>query len=181
MKVWNELEGYLSAGFHHESGVMLYIKATMVHSGGHRTEMVYNFCKGKSHRNIFACKGSNQPAEPILGKPSRKNVAKIELYPIGTDTAKDMIYGRLAIEEPGPGFIHFPVDTWADKDYFKQLTAETKRTRYKMGHPVRTWELPPGRRNEALDLMVYNLGALEYVILQIPQGDYKLGQSFFYD
>ena len=44
----------------------------------------------------------------------------LKLYPVGTDTAKTVIYGRLKVEEPGPGYCHFS-DHYPD-DYFNQLT-----------------------------------------------------------
>jgi len=57
----------------------------------------------------------------VVGKPSRRSIMKgLKLYPVGTDTAKTVIYGRLKVEEPGPGYCHFS-DHYPD-DYFNQLT-----------------------------------------------------------
>ena len=81
----------------------------------------------------------------------------LNLYPVGTDTAKTVIYGRLKVENPGPGYCHFP-DHYPD-EYFKQLTAEELVTRYVRGVTKRVWK-KKRPRNEALDLRVYNLAAL---------------------
>jgi phage terminase large subunit GpA-like protein len=83
---------------------------------------------------------------------------RVKLFSIGTDTAKEMIYSRLKIETIGSGYCHFPANR--DDEYFKQLTAEKLVTRYHKGYPVRKWEKPAGRRNEALDCRVYALAAL---------------------
>jgi phage terminase large subunit GpA-like protein len=82
----------------------------------------------------------------------------IWLLIIGTDTAKDMLYARLKIEKPGPGFCHFP-DGRPD-EYFKQLAAEEVVTRWEKGVKKREWR-KKRRRNEAVDLRVYAMAALE--------------------
>ena len=81
------------------------------------------------------------------------------MWTIGTDTAKDYLAARWK-KTTGPGAVHFPQDL--DVGYYKQLTAEYSTTQFKRGHRVRVWEKKPGDRNEALDLMVYNLAAAHY-------------------
>jgi phage terminase large subunit GpA-like protein len=79
---------------------------------------------------------------------------------VGVDTAKDLIIGRLRIQEPGPGYCHFPVDYTTD--FFNQLTSEHCVTRFTQGIPRRVWmKKSAGRRNEALDIRVYNHAAYE--------------------
>ena len=56
---------------------------------------------------------------PLVGRPSRNNRHKLRLYPLGVDTAKEVIYSRLRITEPGPGYYHFPLER--DKEYFQQF------------------------------------------------------------
>ena len=47
-------------------------------------------------------------------------------------------------------------------DYYEQLTAEERIETFSRGRPVTKWQLKVGRkRNEALDLRVYNLAMLE--------------------
>jgi phage terminase large subunit GpA-like protein len=59
------------------------------------------------------------------------------LYPLGVDTAKEVIYSRLKITEPGAGYYHFPQDR--DREYFLQLTAEKQVTRFTKRMPKREW------------------------------------------
>jgi phage terminase large subunit GpA-like protein len=77
---------------------------------------------------------------------------------VGTDTAKELIFARLKIEEFGAGYMHFNRKI-NDEEYFKQLTAEKITTKFVRGFPARVWT-KTRPRNEALDLNVYALAAL---------------------
>jgi phage terminase large subunit GpA-like protein len=156
LNVWKDLDSYIEKTFLHESGIPLRIAVTCVDTGGHHTQMAYNFVKARERQGIYGIKGANKSGEPIWPKrASKKNKGGINLYMIGTDGAKDLIYGRLKITEPGPGYMHFPLQY--DQEYFRQLTSE--KVIYEKG--ARKWILKPGIRNEALDLNVYGVAALE--------------------
>lgn len=157
---WNDLDNILKMKFKHESGIMLPISGALIDSGGHFTQQVYKFCKGKTKRRIYACKGSSTPGSPLIGRPSKRNKMKVNLFPIGTDTAKETIYARLEMETPGPGFMHFPDKEIYDEEYFAQLTAEKATIKYTRGYPHRVWVKIRGR-NESLDCRVYGYAAIE--------------------
>ena len=95
---------------------------------------------------------------------------------LGVDAGKDALYARLAIETPGPGFIHFPSDDAFGDSYFAMLTAERREVRKRFGQPYVLWVLPDGRRNEALDTFV---GALA-VRRSLPRWQ-QAGLSFAVD
>ena len=76
---------------------------------------------------------------------------------IGVDAAKTAIYDRLKIREAGPGYCHFPIGR--DLEYFEQLTAEKKYTRYHNGFPKQEWRKPANARNEGLDTRVLSYAA----------------------
>lgn len=153
--LWNELDKYLQTKWKHASGLMMGITATAIDSG-HFTDQVYKFVRGKHARRIYAIKGSAFPGKsPAPRIPTYNNKGKIPLYNLGTSSIKDMIYSRLRIEVPGDGYMHFHQD-FATEEYFEQLTSEIK-IRYKLGF---RYEQMPGRRNEVLDVNVYNIGAL---------------------
>lgn len=164
--VWQELDAYLQQPIKSKTGLYLNIACTCVDSGGHHTQMVYDFCGKRATRAVFAIKGINQPARPLVGRPSRNNRYKIRLYPIGVDTAKEVIYGRLRITEPGHGYFHFPVER--DREYFLQLTAEKQVTRFTKGVARREW-LKIRARNEVLDCTVYALAALKLLSPNLEQ------------
>lgn len=160
-EVWQDLLDYLRTPLVHACGAQMKIEATCVDTGGHCTEAVYRFCKKNERHRIFAVKGNPNPGQPIVGKPSKRNKGKVKLFPLGVDSAKELIYSRLRIQEPGPGYCHFPLDR--DQEFFDQLTAEKRTTKYVQGRPRLVWT-QTRKRNEALDCRVYNVAA--YLILK---------------
>ncbi len=156
--VWQDLDRFLKRRWDHSlEGVRLGIAAALIDSG-HLPKEVHRFTRGKAGRRIFACRGSSEPGKPLLAGMSRRNGPRVPVYYIGTDTAKGTILARLKIEEPGPGYMHFPVGR--DREYFEQLTAERAVRRYRKGRPYREW-IKKRARNEALDCRVYAMAALE--------------------
>ena len=156
--VWQELDKFLLKPIKSKTGLSLNIACTCVDSGGHHTQAVYQFCADRAIRGVFAIKGVSQTGKPLVGRPSRSNRYKLRLYPIGTDTAKEVIFSRLKITEPSYGYYHFPFDR--DKEYFLQLTAEKQVTTFNKGAAKREW-IKIRARNEVLDCNVYALAALK--------------------
>ncbi len=156
-EIWKQLDAYLQRDWKHETGAKLKIASTCVDSGGHFTQTVYSWVKPRQIRRVFAVKGSNQPGRPIVGRFTSGNNQRVKLFPIGTDTAKELVYARLKIETPGPSYCHFPLEREAE--YFKQLTAEKLVTKFFKGRMSRKW-VAIRKRNEALDMRVYATAAL---------------------
>lgn len=164
-----KLDQLLLGRYRHTGGRMLPISAAFIDSGGANTQDVYNFCRTRQHRHIFAIKGHSQANKPILGaKPSLQDVnwngqiiqQGVKLWMIGTDTAKDYLSARWKFSS-GPGAIHFSNDL--PKEYYEQLTAEYCITVWRRGHKVRVWEKKKNDRNEAGDLMVYAVACAYYL------------------
>lgn len=163
------LDRIIAARWEHASGATLDVACTFIDSGGHHTQEVYNFARAHALRRVFAVKGMSQSGKAVLGKPSEQDVnwrgvklkRGVKLWPIGTDTAKQIIYGRLRLAQAGPGFIHLP--NWLPAEEYEQLTAERLATRYLKGRPKLEWVKPAGRRNEALDCAVYALAAAHWL------------------
>ena len=164
--VWNELDAYLLKPVRSKLGVQLNIACVCVDSGGHHTQMVYEFCSKRVVRGVFAVKGASQAAKPLIGRPTRNNRYKLRLYPVGSDTAKEVIYSRLRILEPGAGYFHFPLER--DREYFLQLTAEKQVIRFAKGASKREW-IKTRSRNEALDCTVYALAAFKLLNADLAQ------------
>ncbi len=167
---WDILLDLLRKPVRHEWGVDVAISATCIDTGGHNTQAVYGFVKRHKFSKIFGVKGRGGAGIPIVSSPQRKRTGKvkrpIDLFTVGVDQAKDTIVRRLAIKEAGPGFCHFPFGR--DGEWFRQLTAEKRVTKYKKGFPRREWVKADGRRNEALDCRVYAFAAF---VLAAPQLD----------
>lgn len=168
-QTWSALDEKLKARYWHPCGVGLTILATAVDTGGHHTNDVYQFCRVRRWRNVFAIKGASKPGKPpIAQRPSMVDVTwrgqternGAELWFVGTDTAKDWIYNRYPFES-GPGALHFAKDL--PEDFFAQCVAERRITRYVKNKPVTEWIKGKSERNEALDLMVYCLAMAHYL------------------
>lgn len=154
--IWQDLSDYLSQIFKKENGEDIPIRCTCIDSGGHYTQAVYNFVRPRERKRIFAIKGVGGEGRPIISRPSKNNIGKIRLFSVGVDTTKELIYARLRISEPGPGYCHFP--NRYDDEYFLQLTAEQVVMRFSKGFRKREWK-KVRTRNEALDLRVYAIAA----------------------
>lgn len=160
-EVWNDLHEYLQREWLHESGIKLKISACGIDTGGHYAKQVYRFTK--RHRRVYALKGSNTRNKPLITASSIRTTLKnrVQLWIIGTETAKDTLFDWMQRTEPGPGYMHY--HTGYDYSYFRQLTNEVGVTEYdKGGRPYRVWKKKSSdARTEALDIRVYNLAALE--------------------
>lgn len=162
-KVWGHLDTLLTSSFTHESGIELKITAAAIDTG-FLTQEVYNYVRTRKELTLYAIKGLSTPGKAIVGRPSLQEVSYkgkllkkgVRLWPIGTDTAKELIYARLRIKSEGPGYLHFPLGT--DEEFFLQLCAEKVRTVFIKGFPKREWvKIRP--RNEALDTLIYAYAA----------------------
>ena len=161
-QLWTDLDSFLGSEFTNVAGRKMTIRAACVDSGGHFTNSVYTYCKKNMGRRIFAIKGVGGEGRAIAGRPSKNNVVRCPLFPIGVHTVKELLYTRLRIAEEGPGYVHFS-DELPD-EYFRQLTAEKIVTRYHKGFKKREFvKVRP--RNEALDCFAYAIAA--YSILGV--------------
>ncbi|MDM9555648.1 phage terminase large subunit family protein [Pseudomonas asiatica] len=168
-RTWELLDDLLKVRYRHPCGVALGILATGIDSGGHHTHEVYQFCRVRRWRNVFALKGASKPGRPVIAqRPSLVDVTwrgqternGAELWMVGTDTAKDWIYNRYSFES-GPGAVHFAKDL--PDEFFQQCVAERKIARYVKGYKRIEWVKGKADRNEALDLQVYNLAMAYYL------------------
>lgn len=172
-ELWNRLDIMLQQKFEHPTKGEMIVRSICVDSGGHYTQQVYNYARLRAGRRVFAIKGIGGSGKPIVGRPSKNNIGKINLFPVGTDTAKEVVYARLKISDEGEGYCHFPVDR--SEEYFRMLTAEKKVTRYYKGRPRTEWA-KIRTRNEALDCRVYATAALSILNLNL-EAVYIAGQN----
>ncbi len=165
------LYDYLKAPRVNAFGREMRIQAVAWDTGGQRTDMVYRAIRSRVLPRLMAIKGASISGKPILAaRPSAQDVnwrgkiikKGVMLWLVGTDTAKDMIVAHLAADAEKPAeerMIHF--STGLDEDYYKMLLAE------KFDPEKNKWILPHGRRNEALDLMVYTDAASRHPEIRV--------------
>ena len=166
--VWQQLDELLKTPLRNAFGIDLRVLCCAIDHGGHHSTQVETFTRARAGRHIIAVKGQSQPDKPILGKPSERDTSwhgkKVRsgarVWPVGSDSGKYVLYQRLGLTQPGPGYIHTSIEL--DDEFYKGLTAEQLVTRYVKGRPRSEWTLKKGQRNEPLDLWVYGFAALAY-------------------
>lgn len=180
LEVWDKLDEQLDREYHFKNGTGLIVARTFIDSGGHYTKEVYAYCMRRMARQRFAVKGASTPGVALIHKITKQQVTTkrtIPLVMLGTDSGKQYVMDRLAIEVPGPKYMHFPLDKgdknsdaiaealWNrgyDEIYFKGLISEKKVAHKKNGRIVMQWEnVAKDKRNEPLDLKVYNLACVK--------------------
>ena len=176
-EVWAALDEQLDREYRFKNGTGLIVPRTFIDSGGHYSKEVYAYSLRRLARQRFAVKGASTPGVPIIHKYAKVTAAgsrTIPLVLIGTDSGKQYVMDRLGIDVPGPKYFHFPLDRqeneaiieilWNrgyDDIYFRGLIAEQRVARKKNGRIVWQWEnIAKDKRNEPLDLRVYNLACL---------------------
>lgn len=170
--VWDALDSILMASYRNSLNENLYVAATLIDSGGHHTDDVYRYTAKRERRNVFACVGKAGLARPLVTRPQKTKkslVYNASLVNVGVDIAKDQFYDWISIENPGPGYCHFPAkpDEY-NQEYFAQLTAEKRFKKWVRGSQV--WAYKKIRpRNEALDKRNYARGALNIVGIDVDK------------
>lgn len=158
--------------YRHAHGALVRTSAMAIDTG-YQTHLAYDFCRQHEAAGVYAVKGDQALGMPIKGKRSLKDINQrgrvlrkgVKLWHVGTDTAKDLLHGRLQLAGHGAGRQHFAAGL--PETFFKGLTAE-------MRVPVRgirglehRWECPAGVPNEPLDCTVYTMFLEE--VLEIPR------------
>lgn len=163
-ETWQGLDEVIDRTYQFKNGQGLKIGLTFVDSGGHRTQSVYEQCRIRQEKRVFAIKGKGGEGYPyITTKPSKVAVngnprKNAWLYIIGVDEGKTTIMSNLKVLEPGANFCHFPRgdERGYDSYFFNGLLSEKLTlSRTKTGNKW-IWEKLPGhQRNEALDCRNY--------------------------
>lgn len=169
---WRQVTELWRTRYEVEDGRRLSVPIVLIDSGGQNTDAVYRYCK--SHRGAPSTKvhpikgvGGNHPS---VGRIGRGNKHRVAVYPIGVNGLKTKVFNRLKVKEPGPGFQHYNTtfDTRTDAEisagespeWFRQLTAERMVKRKVRGFQTIEW-VKRRDRNEAFDLEVYSIAAVE--------------------
>ena len=151
--VWKDLDEFLLKTFEHEDGSRMRIYTTAIDTG-YRATKVYEFCKTRYNRRVFAVKGSKTITSPLVPRVATKTkkTKGALLYLVGVNEGKNIISSHVMTVEVGPGYMHFPNDRIYNDEYFKQLTSEKK---LKSGAWVKMRS-----RNEAFDVRNYSYIAM---------------------
>lgn len=166
---WNSLRKYVKdKTFTRKDG----IKLGCIRGGydsGYKADEVYKYCARRFRsEGLVATKGSNKYGAPLVPKKyTRVNENRTVLMGLGTQAAKEILFGRLdamtkkgedglRLLRPGPKYIHL-TKIFCDAEYYDQLTAEHGVKKYINGQEYVIYQpKKKGLANEALDLFVIN-------------------------
>lgn len=166
-EVWERLDDVIDRTYRFKDGKGLKISMTCVDSGGHYTQEVYEACRARQHKRVFAIKGRGGDGVPYVAPPTKVPIRQNKritcwLYTIGVDAGKSLIMSSLKVQEPGPKYCHFPrgEDRGYDALFFNGLLSERLVLKRSRGRDRWMWEKIPGHnRNEALDCRNYAMAA----------------------
>jgi phage terminase large subunit GpA-like protein len=170
---WGQLDELLRRDWSHESGQRLVIEC-MVIDTGFLAEPVHVFCRNREGQRVFPIKGQDGWGKGYIERPKRRH-EKYHTWDFKgwVDELKKLTYSHLEIDQPGPGYWHFPKKEPYTPAYFKGLTSETLGIKRVNGHNRLGWTCPSGVRNEPLDCRNYAMAALK---IYSPNMDYRSDQ-----
>ncbi|MFN9622619.1 MAG: terminase gpA endonuclease subunit, partial [Cyanobacteriota bacterium] len=166
----DQLDIVAGATWRREDGAEIGVAMGAIDEGGNCTEEVRRWCATRADRWI-PVKGSHGPSAQLLG-PGRgvnfdrhdrrqQRPADVLSYGVGYKASVDLWQNRLAITDPGPGYVHLGASV------SDQVVAELFPWRFmptqKAGLFDHTWILPSGARDEAGDCARYAYAAMQLV------------------
>lgn len=160
--VWQEVDALLEREWKSTKGIKYRILATFIDSGGHYTTTIYKECAKRSARKIWPIKGEKGEGKDEC-RPMKRGMGDGAKFMIGVDAGKSGIMSDAQVEEPGPNYMHFPVEYRAgyDREYFRGLISERLEIHRRGGQGVAVWE-QFYERNEPLDCRNYARAAYRY-------------------
>ncbi|ENK1647781.1 phage terminase large subunit family protein [Salmonella enterica] len=159
------VDAVINKKYRHADGTDISISRICWDIGGIDAEIVYKRSKKHGIFRVLPVKGASVYGKPVITMPKKRNQSGVFLCEIGTDTAKEMLYARMGAvtapaDEATPYAIRFPdnPDVFTEVEA-KQLVAEELVEKLVNGKFRLLWDAK-GRRNEALDCLVYASSAL---------------------
>ena len=179
-QVWSELYNYITSEFPIFGGGVMNLEIALIDSG-YVTDTIYDFCS-QFDGGVFPIMGDKYKKSHSVFTPRQVKEYNLTRFDLQTDHLKTQIYKNLRKEiiidknndRVYPrGYCHFPPDY--GRKYFDQLTAEVRKIeKQKNGVASKVWyELPPGRRNEALDCRVYAMAGVYIYAAMITESVYE--------
>lgn len=170
---WQQLDDVVDHVWKFKNGRGLKASITMVDSGGHFTQEVYQHCRARKNRMVFAIKGKGGDGIPYTQPPKQtkivvdgRSLGTCWLYTLGVDAGKTIIMDSLKVQESGAKYCHFPRDDGRGYDaaYFHGLLSEKLVLSRSKSGTVWRWEKLPGhQRNEPLDCRNYATAGLRII------------------
>lgn len=163
-EIWDEVDEFRLQEWGRADGVRLQAPIMLMDTGNGNEgfiDAVYDYCQKRqgSTPRVFATKGVAKHAKNVMVQEGTARKNSVRLYTVATWAIKDLVYKRLDVQQPGPGYMHFPAGL--TDEYYKGLASEKFVTSVdpKTGRESSEW-IQVYDRNEPLDVEVYATGAL---------------------
>ncbi len=169
--VWDELLKISRTKLYTDSGRTVSIYHSFIDMGGQRTDETKKFVRKQSKFTMLKGDSKEQKENDSRPVASLKisHEEKDKIMWVATTKAKDIIFQRLELEPNESGSIHH--NTSFDNEWFEQIASEKKIfKKNKRGFIEQTY-VKTRDRNEALDLLVYQLSAVRLIQSQLPSLD----------
>ena len=184
-EVWQRLDDVIDHVYKFKDSERgLKISITCVDSGGHYTQEVYEACRARKNKRVFAIKGKGGDGIPFVSPPSKvpiRDNKKITcwLYTLGVDAGKAAIMSALKVQEAGPKYCHFPngESYGYDTYYFNGLLSEHLVYDANKKQPWIWKKIPGHERNETLDCRNYALAAFKALPVSLDAVDRRLKEA----
>jgi len=162
--VWDEVDMLLDREWKMKNGKAMRVLASFIDSGGHFTQEIYEACAKRANKRIWPIKGEGGEGKPYV-RVMKTNSGKKDgvKFIISVDAGKEAILHATTIEEPGPRYMHYPIESRRGYtlDYFRGLISEKMVIHQRGGKSVIAWE-KIYERNEPLDCRNYARAAYKY-------------------
>ena len=177
--VWDELFKISRTKFKKENGNDVIIYWTFIDMAGHRTDNVKKFVKKYSSlktQGFTMLKGDSREQKENDSRPvallKKSSVDESIIMWVATSKAKDTVFQRLTLSQDDNGYIHH--NTSFDEEWFNQITSEKKIFKKNKRGFIEETYVKQRERNEALDLLVYQLAAVRLLQQQIKGFDLSI-------
>lgn len=175
--LWSRVTQQLNRSFTHVSGNSFVVEGACIDAGFSTQTVVENVVKMREQgMNVHAIVGRSGQGRPTWVR-QRTAAAPGKIYAVGIDEAKTELMMAFATESKGAGYVH--INGWEDEEkkwhgldneMCEQFLAEQCEISVnKLGVETREWKNPKRKRNEALDLAVYNRAAFLSLGIDLSQ------------
>lgn len=176
--VWDELLRIKRESLYTDSGREVKVYKGFIDMAGHRTDEVKKFVR-KNGNDFIMLKGDPKEMKENDARPisslKKSSVDESIIMWVATSKAKDIIFERMLLQRNDNGFIHH--NRSFDEEWFLQITAEKKIfKKNKRGFIEQTY-VKIRDRNEALDLIGYQLAAIRLIQAQLPNFDLSIKEE----
>lgn len=155
----------INAKFLVRPDVEMGVVCAAIDTQGHHTSSVHKFLiQNRKSRIFIGINGSGTATYEISDKPSSyKGVKNSEYWSIGVNTIKQNLFSMIRNHDEDKNAYRIWSEAKLPEDYPDQLTSEKMEVKRTNGLDRVVFTNEKGRRNEALDTLVYAIAAKAYV------------------